>query len=296
MKNDKKVQTILFAGLIATMILPFSMINYAEASVIDDELLIHQYNNIFGDNNTSDDIKIRVINSMINSEVIELVQPKYQDLYANQVLEILEQIRNSDDGNEKQQLKEQLDEKQERLLEVGIVLADAYKLDPYFWDLELDRTANSSERNEIKREKNDNIRQITYDDGSSKITFVSGDPFKSTIYQKFWCHNGLLLCTSTTYNKNMDYGELWSAQYTLGNEAWYGQVIPYHKVKNISDSYQSGIDIGSWISIQSHSDWVDSCHDENTFNFSPSKTHYWSICNSQYSNSGNVIYHTLFID
>ena len=278
------------------MILPLGM-NYTEASIMDDELLIHQYEIIFGnDDNISDEKKIKVINSMMDRVIIELVQPKYQNMYANQ---ILEQMKHSDDDNEKQVLKAQFDGLRERLLKVGIVLADEYKSDTAFWDLELDRTANSPERSEIKKEKQEHIRQVVYnddDDDVSEVSHQSNDPFKGRVYQKYWCHNGLLLCTSTTYNEYMRYGEIFTTEYTLPSESWYGQLIPYHKVKNLSGSYQSGVETESWISVNSYNGWVDSCYDDNVFNFSPSKIHYWSVCNSAHSNSENIIYHTLFIN
>ena len=159
----KKIKTILFASLIVAIVIPlivaiviplivamtipFNSAGIVDTEIIDDELLITQYNSMFGnDSNISNEKKIKVIIAMMNAKETEISQPKNQDKVAKKVLKILEKIENTENKDEKQQLKKQLDGKSEKMLQVGLVLTKEYNKNPEYWDKELDKTSNSPER------------------------------------------------------------------------------------------------------------------------------------------------------
>ncbi len=120
--------------------------------------------------------------------------------------------------------------------------------------------------------------------------------FQGYFYYKYWCHNGFLVCNSATISQHMNHGSTWSTQSTIHNVGWWGNLVPYHKVKFIGSGYDNGVTTESWISVNDHGSWVESCYDENTWNFPyTGKTHYWSVCVSDASRAGNTIYSTLHI-
>ncbi|QLH07152.1 hypothetical protein [Nitrosopumilus ureiphilus] len=132
MKNTKTVKTILFASLIAAMILPFSGMNFAYAAEKTDKELIDEWNRSFSNKITSgeepsDEIKIDIMKglyeAMENPKPLTDAEIKYYKEQA-EVLEkataLNEQINKTSDPETKKALEAKLKAMKPRMAEVGI--------------------------------------------------------------------------------------------------------------------------------------------------------------------------------
>ena len=132
----KSLQIILFASLVATMILPFGGMNYAvaeEQTEKTDKELIDEWNQSFSNKSVSsdvepsDEIKIDVMRGLYeaknNPQELSDADKKYYE-EQNKVLEIAnalyEKIQRETDPETKQVLEQELENLKPRMAEVGI--------------------------------------------------------------------------------------------------------------------------------------------------------------------------------
>ena len=153
-----------------------AMTSMLDTDVMDDDLLVAQYDRIFPPPHVMpDQIKIDVITSMMNVTEIEFPVSKDQDRVAREAVDLLKRIESADSEEEKDRLKAELDGMETRMLKAGMVIAEEYKKDPEYWDKKLDEYANSEERTITVGDKTD-AEHATHDSGWAQNTGGSEEP------------------------------------------------------------------------------------------------------------------------
>ena len=134
----KNTKTILFASLIATMIIPV----YAGNTFAQEQ----RYTDLFPESNSSPEIQKKIMKSLHATPDPQTHIPTGQDALAQKILTLIELRDSTNDPITKELINSIFDNLETDLLDVGLVLNEKYVENPEEWDGKLEEHMYSQSR------------------------------------------------------------------------------------------------------------------------------------------------------
>jgi len=255
--TTKTIKTILFASLIAAMILPFSGMQIAEAN-IDDGLPLD------------------------TSAYKELTMPKNQENVGKKAYGILNAMEKVSNDKAREALEKQLEDMTDEMLEAGIVPADWYESDKEYWN---ERRASALSK---EVDNSAEIKPVSY------ITSVSHNDFRVTLYQTYWCYWGLLNCSTNESSSDTDTPYSEGTYAVLPSYATYGNLEAHHKIKKLTSGSDT-VSTTNYLNVKYNGSWVHTCngsYDAWLSGIGAIKT--LNYCPNNNSNPGTQVWATVY--
>lgn len=214
-----------------------------------------------------------------SEDIIELDVPKTQNPMAGKVLPILQEIAQTDDAQLKDKLELRLYAMTDDMLAAGLVPTIWYEKDPQYWEEVRSQAVSEVDFSQIK--------QTAY-------TAISTSDYKIEAYQTFWCHSGLLNCSTTKATKNTDLSYSLATYVKLPPHATYGNLEAHHKITKNKSGGET-IDTNNYLNVQVNGEWVKTCNASyNPHLVDAGATKTLNYCPSKYSAPNTEVYASVF--
>ena len=217
---NEEIKTILFASLIAAMVVPFSGMSFAQAEEMPTEQLIAMYDKAFETDATSEE-KIAVMDNILNGE-IDVFEKSDEQIQVESTMLTLLQLREQYKGTVVEQYFQQsIDAFKPEMIKYGNVLVEDLKSDPQYWETQI----QSARFNEFG---------ISFEEENGTIIMNHGPEDWDVLHTMAYYENGWWR-SEETKAEHVDDGD-WSHLNFEYPALWSDEVYTQHQVINNSYS------------------------------------------------------------